>query len=293
MSLIGSARFVPERLAYPANWVGHIPFAAWLVQGLKPRVIVELGTHSGNSYFAFCQQVKESELLAKCYAVDTWGGDEHAGCYGGEIYAEVHAHNQARYAGFSHLLRMTFDEALGYFGDGSIDLLHIDGLHTYDAVRHDFDSWLPKLAPAGVVLFHDTNVRERGFGVWQLWEELSRRYPRHLEFIHSHGLGVLQLAAGEGAANLAWLDPDDPDRATLQEFFSAQGASLCERYAALELRDEVTRLNQEVARLNRLVDVREERLRVIVESRSWRWTRPLRALNRLLGFMGRDDASDF
>ena len=96
---------------------------------------------------------------------------------------------------------MTFDEAIVYFSDRSIDLLHIDGMHSYEAVKHDFETWLPKLAPGAIVLIHDTNVREYGFGVWKFWEEIQVWYPLNLDFTHSHGLGVLQLNDAEGGKN--------------------------------------------------------------------------------------------
>ena len=180
----------PGRVVDPLSWAEHIPFAYFLVQLLQPRVLVELGVHSGNSYTAFCQAVDTLGLPTSCYGIDTWEGDVHAGLYDNEIYNDLNEYHQEKFAKFSNLMRMTFDEALDYFSDNSIDLLHIDGLHTYDAVRHDFETWLPKMSERGLVLFHDIQVKERDFGVWQLWEEVSSRYPA-IRLRNSHGLGVL------------------------------------------------------------------------------------------------------
>jgi hypothetical protein len=191
--LIEVASFAPHWLKEPYSWVGHIPFGAWLVRVARPRIIVELGTHSGNSYFSICQAVRQYETGSKCHAVDTWQGDAHALSYGKDIYDMVRKNNEENYASFSKLLRMTFDEALSIFENGSVDLLHIDGLHTYEAVQHDFETWLPKLAPGAIVLFHDTNVRRDDFGVWKYWAELKAQYADGIEFLHSHGLGVLQI----------------------------------------------------------------------------------------------------
>src|SRR3954468_5050409 len=84
----------PTRLAWPPSWAGHIPFAFWFVDALRPRTLVELGTHSGLSYSAFAQAVQTLGIETACYAIDTWKGDEQAGFYGDEVFAEWSAfHN--------------------------------------------------------------------------------------------------------------------------------------------------------------------------------------------------------
>lgn len=200
--LNASLTLVPEDVL-PSAWVGHLPFAFWLVEEARPDVLVELGTHNGTSFLAFCQAIKASGTRTKAFAVDTWQGDEHAGLYGDEVHDRLQRVVQAKYAGFAQMMRMLFDDAMPYFSDGSVDLLHIDGLHTYEAVKHDFQTWLPKMSRRGVIIFHDTMVRDRGFGVWQLWEELRGRYPS-FEFKHTHGLGVL-LVGDQPPASLSAL----------------------------------------------------------------------------------------
>ena len=223
-SLLKVASFKPSSVQPPAPWVGHLPFASWLIQLIKPRIFVELGTHSGNSYFTFCETVKNAELNTKCFAVDTWQGDEHAGFYDDEVFGQVFANNQSNYAEFSNLMRMTFDDAANSFSDGSIDLLHIDGLHSFDAVKHDFETWLPKLAGGAIVILHDTSERQEGFGVWRFWESLQSKYACNMEFTHSHGLGVVQIFDAENTEKKFHLfDMSAEEKQQLTSYFAALG----------------------------------------------------------------------
>lgn len=187
---VNGASFWQPAFLTGSAWLGHAPFAFWLTSVLEPRRFVELGTYGGYSHFVFCQAVQHLLLETHCYAVDTWQGDEHGGFYAEDVFESVTRHNEAHYAAFSELIRSTFDDAVARFADRSIDLLHIDGCHSYDAVAHDFETWRSKLSDRAVVLFHDTHVLDRGFGVHRLWNELTQQFPT-FEFLHDHGLGVL------------------------------------------------------------------------------------------------------
>ncbi|MEA2709864.1 MAG: hypothetical protein QOF78_2465 [Phycisphaerales bacterium] len=204
-------------------WSGHLPLALTIIPMTRPRTFVELGTHYGDSYCAFCQAVAELKLNTRCHAVDTWKGDAHTGAYVDTIYQRLKSFHDPAYGSFSMLLRMTFDEAAGKCPDNSIDLLHIDGLHTYAAVKHDYETWKPKLSERGVALFHDTAATHADFGVWKLWAELKDQHPS-FDFPHENGLGILAVGKDAPAELLSFIEMAKREEKLVRDYFSGIGA---------------------------------------------------------------------
>ena len=226
----------PERLVDPPSWLEHIPFAFWLVDVLRPSVFVELGTHSGNSYAAFAQAVQMAGLSTAAYAVDSWRGDAQAGFYDEAVFEEWSTYHDRHFRSFSRLIRSTFEDAVQHFPDGSIDLLHIDGCHTYEAASSDYERWLPKLSQSSVVVLHDINVREGNFGVWRLWEKLRRRHP-HFAFLHGHGLGVIARGSSLPAPLESFFSSSRSEQevTAIRQFFSQVGEIVSAGFVAREL----------------------------------------------------------
>ena len=217
--------FLDWDITKPSAWLEHAPFMGWIVGRQRPRTFVELGTHWGLSYFAACSAAKSVGLQMESIAVDTWEGEHHAGVYGDEVFEYVTRYNEGHFGRESHLFRGYFDDAADTVADGSLDLLHIDGLHTYEAVRHDFETWLPKMSSRGIVLFHDIAERMDDFGVHKFWAEIVLKYPS-FRFLHGHGLGVLAVGDSIGP-DVAWLCAQDstPDGDRIRVMFKEFGKS--------------------------------------------------------------------
>ena len=174
-----------------AYWEGHRDFAYDLLHFVRPARLVELGSQYGCSLFTFCQAVRDFKLNTEINAVDMWSGDIGAEMSGEEVYALVQKTAATYYPEVKlHLFQMRFDQALPDFADESIDILHIDGGHTFEDVERDFTTWLPKLKENGIVLFHDV-YSPIDQGSCDHWEKTKKEYDCYFDFTHSCGLGVL------------------------------------------------------------------------------------------------------
>lgn len=263
---ISKESFTQPRILSPSTTFGHAPFFFWLVSVLSPKNIVELGSANGFSFFVLCQAAEKLDCEAQCYAVDTWEGDIHTGKYGNSIYESVESH---LLSGFDrnncHLLRMEFKKAAERFETGSIDLLFIDGCHTYDAVREDFFTWKDKMSERGVVLFHDTQVDRQDFGVKKFWGEITAEYP-NIEFHHDHGLGVL-IVGKQAPQPLQELASEPESRKEeVRQVYAAIGEKYNTQWQLATQKKVIGNMNYE--------------LDLVRRSASWRLTAPLRWIDR-------------
>jgi len=218
-----SASFSRINVLRFSAWSKLIPALFAMVSALRPRRYVELGVHNGMSFFAACQIAEELNIPMQCVAVDSWIGDPHASFHSSDVFDQFRATIKELYP-HQHWIQGFFSDALACFDPASIDLLHIDGYHTYDAVRDDFATWLPKMSQTGIVMFHDINVHERQFGVWRFWEELKEKYPT-FSFFHCHGLGILYVGhAKNSIADLFRVFENNPSyRSLAQQYFELLG----------------------------------------------------------------------
>lgn len=125
------------------------------VYALRPKVVVEIGTAWGGSLFCWAQAADPEALLV---SVDIPGG-----VGGGGYLAESVPHFKNFCFDTQHLVSVIGDsrdpsvirQVHDALGGRRIDLLFIDGDHSYRGVKGDFECYGPLVSPGGVVMFHD------------------------------------------------------------------------------------------------------------------------------------------
>jgi cephalosporin hydroxylase len=160
----------------------------------KPAGVLEIGTASGGTLFMFTRVVAETAKIASV--------DLPQGSFGGG-YA---ARKIPLYSAFAlprqqlKLIRAdshsphTYEQVKAYFSGQSVDFLFIDGDHTYEGVRKDFEMYRRLVGRGGHIAFHDIVYAE---GVARFWAEIKPQYKTSWELVSPHspryGIGVLQV----------------------------------------------------------------------------------------------------
>lgn len=170
-----------------------------LVQMTKPRTILEIGTFKGGTFFMWCRSNPQAELLM---SIDLPGGQYGGGYEKGRerLYREfIFDRSDAA----MQLIRTdshkesTRELVTAGLGGRNLDFLYIDGDHTYEGVRKDYELYSP-LVSSGLIAFHDICHHEHGYGVDRFWKEVKTT-SRMKEFIapsSNKGIGVLIRCEG-------------------------------------------------------------------------------------------------
>jgi O-antigen biosynthesis protein len=141
------------------------------------HTVVEIGTQRGGSFYAWCQIAAPDAVLV---SIDLPGGP-FGGGYSEEDELRFRTFGQPRQE--LHFLRMdshapetrrALEDALA---GRPIDLLFIDGDHTYYGARKDFELYAPLVSFEGAIVFHDIlphpDLRECKVDL--LWREIKDR----------------------------------------------------------------------------------------------------------------------
>jgi len=156
--------YIMKLVNKPTAWMGHGSFAIDLVEKLKPEIVVDLGVDYGFSTFCFAYH-----NIGKVYGIDWFQGDEQAG-FRNTLSDVIGMYEQLKIAhGINNVefIQSDFNEASkDWYQRKRIDILHIDGLHTDEAIKNDFETWERFVNLHGVILFHDVESYPHSVGAF-------------------------------------------------------------------------------------------------------------------------------
>jgi predicted O-methyltransferase YrrM len=161
-----------------------------LVKGTSPQHILEIGTYKGGTFYLWCQAADEHSTLI---SIDLPGNNSLDSMYTPsriKFYRKFSkSKNQKLHfiTADSHQDKTVMD-VKAILGKDQLDFIFIDGDHSYEGVKRDFDLYFHLVRPRGMVAFHDILPRKDfpGIAVYKLWNQLKTQY-RYKEFIAQTG----------------------------------------------------------------------------------------------------------
>lgn len=159
-------------------WKGHEDFAFWLVETVNPTTTVELGVDYGFSLFALAIPER-----GHVYGIDLFG--DHQKNHTGDLTTKPHVEKFIHEYNFTNitLIQDDFASAASKW-TMPIDILHIDGTHTHQAISEDWANWSGFVQDHGMIIMHDV------IHITELTTFYNEITWHKAYFEHSHGLGI-------------------------------------------------------------------------------------------------------
>lgn len=167
----------------------------------QPKITLEIGTARGGTLFSFCKLAPDDAILI---SIDLPNGKWDGGGYPDwkiPLYQAFKKENQQLYLlkEDSHNIE-TLNKVKNILNGRNINFLFVDGDHTYEGVKKDFEMYSSLVAKEGIIAFHD--IAPNGFEsltgieVPIFWKELKNNNFKYKEIIkdnsqNSGGIGII------------------------------------------------------------------------------------------------------
>ncbi|MBK7382752.1 MAG: class I SAM-dependent methyltransferase [Flavobacteriales bacterium] len=188
-------------LVMPWQFKEELLALATRIEAQRPKVVMEIGTATGGTLLLSCLLAADDATLI---SVDLPEGDFGGGypAWKLPLYSSFAKPGQRIHLirGDSHS-RDVHQQITGVLADRRIDYLFIDGDHTYEGVKQDFETYSALVDAHGLIAFHDIapdRAPMPNHFVSVFWNEVKQRYT-HREFIKhgaeqsKWGLGLLSV----------------------------------------------------------------------------------------------------
>lgn len=143
------------------------------IDKLSPKIILEIGVGKGGTSWAWSKFSCVEEIIAIDMPFGPWGGGPTEASID-YIQNNTHAKYDfipAASLGFTTIkfIEKTLDNK------AIIDFLFIDGDHSYEGVKADYEKYSPFVRKGGLIAFHDIckHSLETGCEVQKFWHELT------------------------------------------------------------------------------------------------------------------------
>ena len=138
----------------------------------KYKRFAELGVAEGKLLHSILEDEKVCDILEIYYAIDLWKDYHDVSSEKWEqYYQEIRSLDRDNLQLI--VLRQDVTVASNCFVDGSLDMVFIDADHSYEAVKNDICTWLPKICRGGLLLGHDYNYKEVRKAVDEIFDSIG------------------------------------------------------------------------------------------------------------------------
>ena len=168
-----------------------------IVEKSHPKTVLEIGTAKGGTLFLFSQIASEdAHLISVDLPVERGGYSD----WKVPFYKSFAKENQK-----IELIREdshseeTFEKIRKILKDRKVDFLFIDGDHSYEGVKKDFEMYNSLVRENGLIAFHDIikHPPEISCNVSKFWDEVKDKYES-TEIVDNKnqkwaGIGVIKI----------------------------------------------------------------------------------------------------